>query len=139
MTAAPTAGPEPSTTSAVADRDRRGSIAGAWVNQLGSRLELSADTDGVLRGMYHSGVGDGIVAQPLSGRSDPPGPGGLGVLGFVVHWPADRAVSVWAGQYDPKDDVIRASWLLVGETAPSEAWRSTTLGHDEFHREGPDA
>lgn len=139
MTAAPPAESDPSAESVATDADRRGSIAGAWVNQLGSRLELVVGADGRLLGTYHSGVGDGTVLRPLSGWSEPPQPDGRGALGFTVRWPATRAVSVWAGHYDAADGVIEATWLLVGETPPGDAWRSTTLGHDEFHRQGPDA
>jgi hypothetical protein len=34
------------------------SISGVWINELGSRTKLRTDENGILRGTYHTQVGD---------------------------------------------------------------------------------
>lgn len=135
MTADPSAGPAgpgaPGTTQAT--------LAGSWENQLGSRLELEADDDGRLTGTYRTGVGDGHEVRPLAGWWHPWPAGGRAIAGFTVSWPASDTVSVWAGQLDPGTDTIDATWLMVGDAPPADAWRSTSVGHDHFHRVGSHA
>jgi len=35
------------------------------------------------------------------------------------------------------NESIAATWLLTGDAAASDDWRSTTVGQDTFHRRSP--
>ncbi len=109
-------------------------ISGTWYNQLGSRLELHADSTGRLSGTFHSGVGGAAVPCAVTGSFDPAPHHEVSVVGFVVLWPDAHAVTVWSGHYHPDEDVITAMWLLAGECNDQGEWRSTHVGHDLFSR-----
>jgi hypothetical protein len=111
-------------------------LEGTWSNQLGSYLTLEVDGMGGLRGTYRPGAGS--VAgntYPLAGSYDPRPSANATVLGFVVDWTEVHSVTVWSGQYQSDDVVIRATWLMATETDVGDEWKSTYVGHDIFHRE----
>ena len=125
---------------AISERGHRpGSIVaaleGRWHNQLGSELVLDPWPDGSLHGTYRtaSGVGSDSTA-PVRGSWEPGERGHSAVVGFVVSWPAVRAVTTWCGRYRPGNGTIEAGWVMCTEAEPEEDWRATFTGHDVFGR-----
>lgn len=106
-------------------------MAGAWVNELGSWMGLQPGPDGTLTGTYTSGVGATRCPQQLQGRFGPPDASGSAVLAFVVAWP-NGSVASWLGRYERQLDRIVTTWLLESASACTTAWRTTQIGHDEF-------
>lgn len=48
--------------------------------------------------------------------------------------------TAWSGQLQTDasgNESIAAAWLLTGDAAASDDWRSTTVGQDTFHRRSP--
>ncbi len=116
------------------ERDIARRITGHWRNQLGSSLELVADSTGHLSGRYVSSVGHAPGAHPLTGYFDSSVEPGCGLLGFAVTWHPAKSVTVWAGRYESSSDVISATWVLAGTDPSHEGWEGMLLGHDSFRR-----
>ncbi|KAJ8518249.1 hypothetical protein ONZ45_g4689 [Pleurotus djamor] len=118
-------------------------ISGTWYNELGSRMELTANTDGSLTGSYFSAVGGVPKAYPLSGRYNLKVPSGQGVaIGWAVSYEVEEkgihSVATWSGQFFASPEpVILTQWLLSSSTQPKDLWQSTNLGHDEFTKAPP--
>ena len=108
---------------------------GTWRNELGSHLRLcDAPGDG-LSGSFASAVGATRKGRPVVGFHGRRQSDGSAIVGFVVRWPDSDSVGAWCGRYDPRDDRIRAEWLLVTDSDAANAWRATTMGCDEFVRD----
>ncbi|HVX22181.1 MAG TPA: avidin/streptavidin family protein [Acidimicrobiales bacterium] len=115
------------------DERANAGMAGTWHSDLGSELHLELDGDR-LAGTYHSAIGCECREHPVTGFCNWSSSGDAATLAFVVPWPVTRSVTTWAGRYDSRTDTISALWLLATEAPAAEAWRSTTVGHDAFHR-----
>lgn len=122
---------------ATAGDDRRRSPVGSWRNELGSHLLLAGAPTGGLHGTFASAVGTTRRRQPVVGFRGHRLVDGSSIVGFVVRWPDSGSIAAWSGRYDAATDRIHALWLLVDETDAGDAWRSTTMGADDFERVPP--
>ena len=119
-------------------------LDGKWYNELGSCMNLTAESDGTLTGTYESAVGQAKYTYVLAGRYDnlPE----RRTLGWTVTWVnqyyfCSKSTTSWSGQFqiEPKtqEQQILTSWLLTVQTAPSDDWNSTNVGFDVFTRTAP--
>lgn len=116
-------------------------IVGTWYNELGSTLEITDVTDGLVTGTYTTAVSGSACAQgsfALTGRTDIDAEGGAtGNIGFVVSWENAQStcnsVTAWSGQL--LNGQIVAFWLLTIENEPS--WQATNIGMDTFTQNAP--
>lgn len=120
------------------------SIAGAWHNELGSKMLLTPDGSS-LRGIYETEVGDAKGIYNLLGgifSSDTQDPK-VQAVGFVVAWvnehKTSNSVTSWSGQYHVDEDKIFTQWLLTMGTSSGNEWESTLIYHDVFTRIPPTA
>jgi Avidin family len=110
-------------------------LQGSWENELGSVLVLKDDGRGTLRGSYRTATEpNGQVEYRVRGSYDVTAVGTCKVIGFVVDWGSHHALTAWSGRYDPRDETIRATWLMTTESDEQDEWRSTFVGHDTFRR-----
>lgn len=109
-------------------------IDGVWRNQLGSELILETDGRGGLTGTFRSGTAAGALT-PIKGSYDPSPKHSGTALGFMVDWTEVHSVTVWSGQHDGGEDLIRATWLMTVGTSADREWQSTVIGHDVFERQ----
>ena len=97
--------------------------------------------NGVIRGTYHSKVGEAEKKYLLIGRKDTVG----NTIGWTVNWQNDHplnvhSVTTWSGQYQMTsggDEVILTTWLLTSQKTPDEIWESTLIGFDHFTQTPP--
>ncbi|KAJ8514904.1 hypothetical protein ONZ45_g7600 [Pleurotus djamor] len=120
-------------------------ITGTWYNELGSRMDLTANDDGSLTGKYHSAVGDVPKIYALSGQYNLKSLAGRGVsLSWTVSFEVDtgdthiHSTSAWSGQFFASPEpVILTQWLLTRSGEREDLWESTHVGHDEFAKVKP--
>ena len=122
------------------------SFAGAWYNELGSRMDLRA-SGGNLFGTYESAVGYAARQYELRGRYDtlPPSGGAL-TMAWAVAWQNpylnSHSATGWSGRYHSRNpatgqEEIYTVWLLASQGTPAEEWASTRIWHDTFTRQPP--
>lgn len=110
------------------------SFAGAWRNQLGSKMTLAVSGSSV-SGRYESAVSSdgGPITGDLVGFVN----GDL--ISFVVNWPS-AAITSWVGQLvnDNGYDVVTTLWQMTmnipDSAEPTGMWQSIFAGTDRFHR-----
>jgi hypothetical protein len=124
-------------------REGIGVIEGYWYNELGSRMQIGVDSDGLVSGQYWTPVGQAKDAYRLIGLTAPT-QGPDTVFGWTVYWSnlssGDlRSQTAWMGQYHRAsgfaDEYIVAHWLLTQKTLPADDWRDTLIGTDTFRRQ----
>ena len=115
-------------------KDMAQRLNGRWFNQFGSRLDLTVDETGRLAGTFHSSVGGVAGAHPVAGFFAVDSESADGAVGFAVSWGPARSLTVWSGHYRKKDDAIFTTWLLSEASSSHGEWRSTSVGHDKFHK-----
>lgn len=100
-------------TSRVSDAPDR-ELDGRWTNGQGSLLDLEVHTDGWVTGTFRA-ASDGSSYRPyrVTGAYTERPEGGRGVVGSVLGWPRADSVTVWTGEYDPRRDELRTSWLMT--------------------------
>jgi hypothetical protein len=109
---------------------------GSWVNELGSKMELTVDSNGTVTGRYQSAVSDNGGPTPwfdLAGTSC----GGL--ISFAVNWGTE--ITAWIG-HGAIDEVsgpeILTLWQLVKNVPdienPETQWKTVMAGADSFVR-----
>jgi hypothetical protein len=118
-------------------------ISGTWFNELGSVMNITAETDGSLSRRYCSAVGTAINFYNLVGRFDSAPQTGVGVsIGWVVSYQNSQlnahSTASWSGQFFAGSQFINQTiltqWLLTSSTTQPNVWESTQVGHDEFTR-----
>lgn len=123
------------------------SIAGAWYNELGSKMVLSQNGSSIT-GTYQTAVGDASGIYELVGSIDVAGdPEGNGqAVAWVVVWNnqpngSSHSITAWSGQYQTADgnEEITTLWLLTQETPAHKDWASTSVNQDVFTRTAPTA
>ena len=118
-------------------------INGIWYNELGSSMTLATNGKNIT-GMYQTAVGNASGQYDLVGQIDT-NVGSSTAIGFVVMWNnasgSSDCVTVWSGQCQVinGEDIIVTTWLLTGETDPSDDWASTLINKDVFTRAQPAA
>ncbi len=125
------------------------SIDGKWVSDLGSKMEIEVDDDGLMTGIYTTVIGDTQGNYPLVGYVNfAPDGQSIATIGWVVLWinekGNDQSVTTWTGQVqltEPENgaQVMVTTWLYVKETQPSENWSSTLMGFNTFKRDHSDS
>ncbi|MCJ8742198.1 hypothetical protein PDJAM_G00079390 [Pangasius djambal] len=112
-------------------------VTGAWHNELGSQLQLSAAGPEV-RGVYRTAVesalgaaGPNREARVVGVVSDGPQP----TIAFSVLW-AKGSCTTWVGQcfiLPGGVQVLKTLWMLRSAAEGSmDNWDSTRLGEDQF-------
>ncbi len=109
-------------------------LEGCWHNQLGTRLAIAADAEGVVTGEIRSEVGGVEGDQAVRGYVAP-WPAPRGVIGLVVRWEGTHSVTTWSGHFDLEHGVISANWLLTSADFGQNEWQATRTGSDTFHRD----
>lgn len=121
-----------------AEADAEPAIAGTWVNDQGSRMELQVE-EGRLSGLYFTGLGEAGAETgfPLTGFVN----GDL--LVFCVDWGREiptASASAWTAQLTETDGRprLQALWHLVkdvpDEREAEELWSATLTGASVFTR-----
>lgn len=121
------------------------SVEGVWFNELGSKMDLKVDDDGIITGKYHSAVQadepTGLTAKIIGGMSPD---GSHDTFGFSVVWNTTGSTTSWAGEYKTccGEQVLYTTWILTDQTEScNETWKSTLIGKDVFtrykQRQGP--
>lgn len=93
-------------------------LQGSWVNESGAVLDLTVHRDGRISGTLKPGRST-WSRQPrrLIGRYLSADHAAKGVVASVFGWPERDSVTVWCGQLDPTEGVLRTEWLAaaIGE------------------------
>lgn len=115
-------------------------LEGVWYNQHGSKLELSAQEGGVLRGTFSSASGlaaKEYKGQPISGYWS------NHLVAFVCNFGKFGSLTAWTGHLVEEHDArcIETQWqmavTLPAPEQPDDLWRGTWTGSDVFRREAP--
>ncbi len=109
---------------------------GEWLNELGSKMNLTVSADGSLLGRYKTAVGSpfGNEDFPLVGFAA----GDL--LTFTVNFGRYSSLTSWAGQLAGENDqaVIKTMWLLARNVPDpddsSSLWGTVLTGYNNFMR-----
>lgn len=131
-------------TSRVVDAPER-ELDGRWTNGQGSLLDLEVHATGWVTGTFRA-ASDGSSYRPyrVTGTYTERPEGGRGVVGSVLAWPWADSVTVWTGEYDPRRDELRTSWLMAagdgrvgqhGLSVGEEVFRKIA-GHPSMARAG---
>ena len=100
-------------------------FTGTWINELGSTMTLTVNTDGSVTGSYTSAVGD-TNTYPLQGQA------AANTIVFTVAFDATGSLTAWAGHYNPNTVAIDTLWHLVAQPDQGELWDATLAGFDTF-------
>src|ERR1700679_3314960 len=108
------------------------SLVGTWNNELGSKMDIDSDDNGIIIGKYWSNVGENNMIGPfrLHGLWTTNEKSEVGSIGFIVVWDSYNSVTTWSGQL--QDGNILTTWLLTKITDKHENWESTEIGFDVF-------
>ncbi|XP_077202770.1 avidin-like [Paroedura picta] len=117
-------------------------LAGMWVNDLGSRMVISpANEAGAFSGSYLTAVtasNEAIVESPLLGAQHHPDQRAQPTFSFLVLWKFTATTTAFVGQCfvdEAGDETLETLWLLRKE-APTRGqdWQSTLVGKNVFTR-----
>lgn len=121
------------TEARVAPGSRSGpALAGRWVSEDGMVAEFLCHDDGRLSGHVRWNR-DAPLYRPYEivgtwlARPD----GTLGMVGSVIGWPTKSTMTVWHGELEPGEGVLRTKWLSAGGEA-----RSTSADPDNVDSNG---
>nr|XP_056704031.1 avidin-related protein 4/5-like [Euleptes europaea]XP_056704191.1 avidin-related protein 4/5-like [Euleptes europaea]XP_056704192.1 avidin-related protein 4/5-like [Euleptes europaea] len=117
-------------------------LAGMWVNELGSRMVLSAANEaGVFSGSYLTAVSDAngaITESPLQGAQHHPARAAQPTFAFTVHWRFSDSTTAFVGQCfvdEQGEETLETLWLLRKKVASrAEDWKATLVGKNVFMR-----
>ncbi|XP_060119513.1 avidin-like [Heteronotia binoei] len=118
------------------------SLAGMWVNELGSRMVLSAPDDGgAFSGSYLSAVtasNAAITESPVLGVQHQPDQSAQPTFSFVVLWRFTASTAAFVGQCfvdEEGAETLETLWLLRQEVpARGQDWQATRVGKNVFTR-----
>lgn len=112
-------------------------LAGEWINELGSVMNITWCSDRDLYGTYQSAVGVAKYTYVLYGRYTTENQTNA-VLGWTVSWKNAflnaHSVTTWSGIYSASEGIIYTQWLLTAYQDRANLWSATRVGHDEFKR-----
>ncbi len=128
------------------DDDPATRLSRCWVDELGSRMRLTATPTGLLHGQYTAAVGTINHTRSVSIQGSWAPASALGsqaLISFTVVWPYDKrgdahSTAAWSGQLLQKTTGgkttwwIEALWLLTTSQSPKSAWSATRVGRDRF-------
>lgn len=104
-------------------------LAGHWINDAGTVIELLAHDDGRVSGSIRFGA-DGHYYRPHAFRgTSVTRPGSReGVVGTILDWPIAEATVVWCGEVDDRGQML-STYLLTasGPGGPGE-WTAAAGG-----------
>ncbi|XP_053264527.1 avidin-like [Podarcis raffonei] len=119
------------------------SLAGTWVNELGSKMVLNPpDDSGQFTGSYLTAVSAAqkpIRVSPLVGaQHDPKGAEEEYTFGFLVNWSFSDSIAAFAGQrfVDAEGkETLETTWLLRQKVeSHGDDWEATRVGRNVFTR-----
>ncbi|XP_066037101.1 avidin-related protein 4/5-like [Chamaea fasciata] len=114
------------------------SLAGHWVNDLGSNMTIDImKANGNFTGIYYTAVSvHSIEKSPLLGSQHlPDQPNHQPAFGFTVHWTFSDSMAVFMGQcfVDDGKEVLKTMWLLRSHVdVLRDDWKATRVGYNEF-------
>lgn len=95
------------------DMDGR-ALQGSWVNESGAVLDLTVHRDGRISGALKPGRSTwSRHPRRLIGRYLSEDHVAKGVVASVFGWPEPDSVTIWCGQLDPVEGVLRTEWLAA--------------------------
>eukprot|EP01121_Diplochlamys_sp_Union-15-3_P004581 TRINITY_DN14764_c0_g1_i1.p1 TRINITY_DN14764_c0_g1~~TRINITY_DN14764_c0_g1_i1.p1 ORF type:complete len:139 (-),score=20.84 TRINITY_DN14764_c0_g1_i1:3-419(-) len=111
-------------------------LKGVWADELGSTMEITAASKGIIEGFYSSAVGDAKKFYTLRGTYDSDNI--PTTLAFAVSWNNSangdsKASTAWSGQL-LLDREIRTTWTMTELTDVPNLWKSTLIGKNYFTR-----
>ncbi|VDI60391.1 Hypothetical predicted protein [Mytilus galloprovincialis] len=112
-------------------------ITGKWVNELGSKIEITCKLDspdrnstGEINGKYNSAVGAAQDYYPLSGRFTIPDQDPKNcIVGFVVAW---NNMVIWILQLALQERIIIR--ILTRYKKYTDMWENNNIGKNVFTR-----
>ncbi|XP_007445321.3 avidin-like, partial [Python bivittatus] len=122
---------------------QQGTLAGIWVNELGSKMVLEPpNAKGEFSGSYLTAVSAAqkpILKSPLVGVQHDPSKEDQPTFGFTVNWAFSDSTTVFVGQrfVDSKgEETLETMWLLREEMdSAGDNWKATRVGTNVFRRE----
>ncbi|NWR89528.1 AVID protein, partial [Furnarius figulus] len=122
--------------------DKKCSLTGQWINDLGSTMKISAvNNHGDFSGSYLTAVTattNTIEESPLQGSLQRRNQKGQPTFGFTVNWTFSDSVTVFTGQcFVDKNgkEVLKTMWLLRSHVDSIENdWKATRVGINIFTR-----
>jgi hypothetical protein len=117
------------------------SLVGNWVNELGSKMSIESEQEGLLKGLYQTAT-----------SSKPPLPPPSVLRGFVttgtdsaqsalfsfnVNWPDFESMTSWSGQCSLDNDgkeVLTTLWVLTSRQDREHLWAANNVNVDVFRR-----
>jgi hypothetical protein len=110
---------------------------GAWVNELGSKMNLSVTEDGKVYGIYQTAVG----APGNWEEFDLVGFASGDLISFTVNFGKYGSLTSWCGQHtdDPHGGaMIKTMWILAENVPdpqePKNLWGAVLTGSNTFTR-----
>ena len=111
-----------------------GSLAGKWINDSGSILDLRVDPDGRVTGTFRlASDGTSYLPYGVVGTCAERVSTQRGVVGSVKGWPSRGAVTVFCAEYDAVADVLVTTWLM-SSPADRPVDRQDGIGHEVVFR-----
>lgn len=103
--------------------------SGTWINELGSTMSVTLQSNNVITGSYISGSARG----PLNGFINSTGSDSVVVYSFSVNWGNYASVTGWTGTCRMKNGVptIKTLWNLARVKSANE-WDNILAGSDTF-------
>ncbi|XP_045181202.2 streptavidin-like [Mercenaria mercenaria] len=114
-------------------------LAGKWKNQLKSEMKIICQ-NGEVTGKYNTAVGRASNYYQLVGRYTRVGTNSTDtILGWSVSWNNDvygnsNSTTSWTGIHYRDEGNIHTHWILVRYHTKPNLWKTSMIGHDEFHR-----
>lgn len=111
-------------------------FTGKWKNNLGSEMELEALTNGRVKGIYRTGVGQPAPTEEFELVGFASGD----LLSFTVNFGKYGSLTAWAGQHTVENKVERiyTLWHLARNVKdaeePKELWGAILAGANTFER-----
>ncbi|XP_048359571.1 avidin-like isoform X2 [Sphaerodactylus townsendi] len=117
-------------------------LSGTWVNDLGSRMVISAaNAAGVFSGSYLTAVSSAnqaIAESALQGAQHDPAQDAQPTFAFTVRWAFSDSATAFVGQCfvdQHGEETLETLWLLRQNVpSRSEDWKATRVGKNVFTR-----
>ena len=126
-----------STNNNAAITPAQAAVTGSFRNTLGSTVQLTANADGSLTGVYSTGVGNATVGNVFGTWAQ--ANNSEAILGWTVCWTnlidttKDVSVCSWTGRLRKADKIeIETTWILTSDTPAQDNWKANTINKDVF-------
>lgn len=112
-------------------------LSGQWRNDLGSQMQTTAHSNGVLTGTYNTARGNASGEYPLYGSYNRNAVGTT--LGFCVAWTNkvhgdSQSETCWTG-FLRKANEIQTMWVLTQTpTTPTDEWKVNQINTNVFRK-----